>query len=490
MNKLVGALSQLRHSRQQPLWTLLKADNAPAILAILQQTLAGEERQLATGTLQERVHRHLEDLRGEGEDLPLTSKEYIAFWLKQGWLLRKLPDGMQEEVYELSADAQAAIRTAFAFVKPRTAATESRLTAVIAQVKRLAEETDANQASRLDALLKDKLRLDQQIQNVLEGRISVLADDMAVERFQEVLALIADLPGDFSRYKEAWALMDRKLRRSLLEGDDSRAHVLGQFFDGVEELAETQEGKTFHGFWRLVMDASQRSVLEEAIVDILERGFASRLAREDKRVLRHLPERLMDGATSVHAEFVSTARSLNSFVKSREYLEQRRMRGLIREANAAALKAKDVLRPGAFIHQELILTQINAGSVSQHQLHDTKDALPMADMRLAQTSELSLSDVTAMILGSEIDLRVLRENVLDALQERKQVSVAEMMSAYPVNQGLGTLMGYLSLGARHGVQIDARDTVTWSDQSGHTRSARIAAIYFTNESRDALTERT
>lgn len=488
MNKLVGAFSQLRRSRQQPLWTLLKADNAPAILAILQQTLAGDERHLATGTLQERVHRHLEDLRGEGEDLPLTSKEYIAAWLKQGWLLRKLPEGMQEEVYELSADAQGAIRTAFAFAKPRTAATESRLATVISQVRRLAEETDSNQASRLEALLKEKQRMDQQIQDVMAGRISVLPDDSAIERFQEVLALIADLPGDFSRYKEAWALMDRKLRRSLLEGDDSRAKVLGQFFSGVDELAETEEGKTFHAFWRLVMDASQRSILEEAIADILERGFASRLQREDKRLMRHLPERLMDGASSVHAEFISTARSLNAFVKSREYLEQRRLRTLIREANAAALKAKDVLRPGALIHQELILTQIDAASVSQHQLYDTKDALPMADMRLADTSSMSLSDVTAMILGSEIDLRVLRENVLDALGSRPQVSVAEMMEAYPVNQGLGTLMGYLSLGARHGLQIDATDTVSWSDQIGYARSARIAAIYFTAESRDALTE--
>jgi hypothetical protein len=488
MNKVVGAMLQLRHCRQQPLWTLLKADNAPAILAILQQTLGGEVRQLSTGTLQERVHRHLEDLRAQGEDLPLSSKEYVASWLKQGWLLRKLPEGVQEEVYELSADAQGAIRTASAFLKPRTAATESRLTAVISQVKRLAEETDTNQVSRLDALLREKRRIEEQIQDVMAGRISVLPDDSAVERFQEVLALIADLPSDFSRYKEAWALMDRKLRRSLLEGDDSRAQVLGQFFNAVDELAETEEGKTFHGFWRLVMDASQRTVLEEAIADILERGFASRLIREDKRLMRHLPERLMEGASSVHAEFMSSARSLNAFVKSREYLEHRRLRSLIRDANAAALKAKDVLRPSTPIHEELILTQIDVGSVSQHQLHDPKDALPMADMQLSESSTMSLSDVTAMILGSEIDLRVLRENILDALETRPQVSVPELMELYPVNQGLGTLMGYLSLGAKHGLQIDASDTVRWSDQTGHAHSAKVVAIYFTHESRNALAE--
>mgnify|MGYP006201885513 CR=1 FL=1 len=74
--------------------------------------------------LTERIARELDALRESGEDLPQTAQAYVADWLRQGWLVRRLPDGASEETYELSADAVAALRYIGSLLAPKTWATE------------------------------------------------------------------------------------------------------------------------------------------------------------------------------------------------------------------------------------------------------------------------------------------------------------------------------------------------------------------------------
>src|SRR3546814_18722086 len=83
---------------------------------------------------------------------PYTTRfrSYVAEWLSYGWLTRRFPVGASEEEYELSVDALTVLRFVTGLLKPRTTATESRLSVVIHQLSRLAEETNTNPQSRLD----------------------------------------------------------------------------------------------------------------------------------------------------------------------------------------------------------------------------------------------------------------------------------------------------------------------------------------------------
>ena len=67
--------------------------------------------------------------------------------------------GATEEEYELSAEALGAIRFIVGILKPRMA-TESRLSLVIQQLTKLAEETDTNPSSRLAALHAESARIE------------------------------------------------------------------------------------------------------------------------------------------------------------------------------------------------------------------------------------------------------------------------------------------------------------------------------------------
>jgi hypothetical protein len=104
-------------------------------------------------------------------------------------LTRRFPAGATEEEYELTTDAANAIRFITTMLKPRVAATESRLAVVMLQLTRLAEETDSNPKTRLAALVAERERIDREIESVQHGGVKTLPDDRALERIREIIGL-------------------------------------------------------------------------------------------------------------------------------------------------------------------------------------------------------------------------------------------------------------------------------------------------------------
>ena len=117
--------------RAAPLWKLLAAANAPAIIAILAEHLYEADHGMRASEFYARVDRSLEELRATGVDMPSTAREYASQWLAQGLLERTLPYGSDEEVYSLTSASADAVRFVTGMGRPRAEATESRLQLVI-----------------------------------------------------------------------------------------------------------------------------------------------------------------------------------------------------------------------------------------------------------------------------------------------------------------------------------------------------------------------
>ena len=88
-------------------------------------------------------------------------------------------------------------------------------------------------------------------------------------------------------------------------------------------------------------------------------------------------------------------------------------------------------------------------------------------------------DVEALRLlarETEIDVTELRANVNRVLAERCPASVAEVLAVHPATQGVASVVGLLSLAARHGViDDDAADLLSWPGETAAPGSPRTAA---------------
>jgi hypothetical protein len=80
-----------------------------------------------------------------------------------------------------------------------------------------------------------------------------------------------------------------------------------------------------------------------------------------------------------------------------------------------------------------------------------------------------------------VDKARLAALVRKELQTRGQISLAEMIAAYPLEHGLAELVAYLSLAADDETSIidDAqRQTLVWHEEQGHARQATLPLVIF------------
>lgn len=479
---LLKFLAKYRRLRGDPIWRLIAADNAPILLALLQTNLEDGEGKLPASILYERLTRDIEDLRASGEIMPQPAQAYVMDWLKSGWLMRRFPAGATEEEFELSADAIRAIRTIRDLVQPRTVATESRLSVVTKLLTELAESTDTDPRRRLDALLAERERIDRDIEAVRQGRLGTLTAERALEQAREIIALAGELAADFHSVRDRFDRLNRSFREQIVEEGDSRGNILGDLFAGIDVIAESDSGRTFYSFWRLLTDPEQNADLEAAVDAVCSRNFSEKLDSQERRFLRGLVRTLVFQGRTVHEVLQTFARSLKQFVQTRDFQEQRRINQLIRTAQRAALEAKHAIGSTEKMPFQLELTSSPIRSISQWVLYDPSTSALTKGMVVGDTIDIDLETISSLIAHSEIDFRALQKNIRACLEEVSQVSVGDVMDRFPVTQGLGSVVGYLVLGSRSGIRLSEKaEVVQWMGEDGFSRQARIPSIQFLRE---------
>jgi len=475
------ALATYQRLRQQPLWRLLAAPSGPVALALMQTHLYDHERSLPASIFHERIARELEHLRARGQDWPQTAQAYVAGWLAEGHLARRFPTGAAEEEYELSTSTIEAIRFVAGQVQPHSAATESRLGLVIDALSRLAEDTDSDKARRISRLRAEQERIEREIAAIEQGVLHILPEAAALERTREVITLADGLAGDFRRVRDQFEQLNRDLRARIMESDGNRGEVLDSLFAGIDLINESDAGRTFSAFWRLLTDPEQSATLEQSLDQLMTRGFVSHLDGKERKFLLRLTRTLLEQGGMVHDVLQSFARSLKHFVESREFLEQRRLNTLLRQAQLAALALKDEVKATDTLNYTLTLTSSKLTSLSQWTLHDpASQALP-GGMQDGAPAPIGLDAVGELVAQSEIDFRTLKGQVRAVLDLQSQASVADVLRSYPAAQGLGSVLGLLALGSRHGIVASHQETVSWIGGDEQARSARIPVIYFVKE---------
>lgn len=479
---ILKAMASYHKLREQPLWRLVASDNAPATLALLQARLLEEKKGLPASILFEYLEKDLEVLRAQGEDLPQTAQAYASNWLAAGYLVRRFPAGAAEEQYELTAAAAAAIRFINSLLERRTVATESRLSTVIQQLTRLAEETEPDVEKRLATLLAERERIDREIEAVQGGQVRALPEDRALERIRDTLDLAGELAADFRYVRDEFDKLNRSLRERIMDDDSSRGEVLEALFAGVDLIGNSEAGRTFHAFWRLLTDPEQSATLDAALDAVLSRTFSGQLQSHERRFLLKIIPNLLEQGRLVHDVLQYFARSLKQFVQSREYLEQKRINRLLKEAQQGARALKDTIRATDSIHQVLQLTSTRVRSVDQWVLFDPSENTIVKGVGEGDPATVGVDLVGALVAHSEINFRALKRNIRAALRDRASVTVAEILRQYPASQGLGSIVGYLALGSYYGVVVPEQlQTVCWQGEDGPWRQATIPTVYFEKE---------
>lgn len=479
MGTLHTALAADRLTVDSPAWVLLRSRNAAATVALLGEHLGGEERRIAAPELFERLEHDLATLREHDFDMPRPAQAYCADWVADGILVRRAVEGSRDETYELSQGALVAIRFVLQLIEPRPSVTQSRLTTIIDRVHALTVASDPDAVSRLTALRARRDEIDAQIAEVEAGSYAVLERERALEQALDILALADELPADFVRVRGEFERINRELRARLIEDVSSRGTVLDDVFRGVDHIAESEAGRSFEGFFSLILDNEQVTAFEDDVADLLARDFAEGLSPRQVRLLRRLLPGLQDASREIHDVMTAFSRSLRRFVQSEELVEHREIHRLLREAQRDALSLIGQLRPFDRTGFDLDLSSVPIDSVATLAPHDPSDHRSTYDVSATgQLLEVDWGSLVRAAREAEIDLRELRGNINETISRRGAVTLVEVLDDHPATQGVASVVGLLVLADEHATPLEGLEDVGWLAPSGVRRAGRVPRRLF------------
>ena len=472
-------LLQLR--RQHPGWRLLQADHAPLVVAFLDAAfVSSNARGIAESVLEARLDDLLFTLRdSEGEDaFPRGPGAYLADWAgdERGWLRRYYPPDSDEPHYDLSPAAEKAIAWLKGLVARDFVGTESRLMTIFSLLQQMLEGTETDRERRLADLRQHRAKLDRLIARAEAGDFELLDDTALRERFQQLAGTARELLSDFREVEHNFRQLDRAAREQITTWEGRKGDLLEQIFGERDAITDSDQGKTFRGFWELLMSPSRQESLTEGLERLFELEAIRAMAPDPR--LRRVHFDWLEAGEHTQRTVARLSQQLRRFLDDQVYLENRRIMQLVRNIEAHALAVRDD-SPGSAAFMELEESSPQLKLPMERRLF-TPPLKPKLDSSV-RPGDGGLVDPDALYNQVLVDPVRLRANIRASLRGHGQVTLREVLETHPLTVGLAELVAYLALASEDSAATfdeSCRETVCWDDSEGRRREAQVPRVIF------------
>ena len=471
-------LDLLRHSH--PAWRLLRSDHAPLVASFLHRAfVVPNVRVMAQADLAEALEDELFGLRQRlGTDaFPKPALDYLNDWAAndKGWLRKFYPQGSDEPHFDLTPATEKAIAWLASLTERAFVGTESRLLTLFELLKQMSEGSETDPEARIAELRKRRDEIDVEVARILAGDIPLLDDTGLKDRFQQFMNLARELLSDFREVEHNFRGLDRRGRERIALWDGAKGELLEEIMGERDAIADSDQGKSFRAFWDFLMSSRR----QEELTQLLERVLALPPVAElkpDART-RRVHYDWLEAGEHTQRTVAQLSQQLRRFLDDQAWLENRRIMDILHGIEAQALALRDTPPAGDFME-----VADNAAAIElpmERPLYTPPLKPNLADVVL-ETGD-ALVDAAALFSQVTIDKAALSRHVRQALQERSQITLRELLETRPLSQGLAELVAYLQLAGEtfnSVVDEEAEDTVVWHSSDGRSKQARLPRVIF------------
>ncbi|MET4224046.1 DUF3375 domain-containing protein [Oerskovia enterophila] len=400
----------------------------------------------------------------EARRYPRSPKAYLDHWSapEQGWLRKFYPTGSDEAHYDATPAVEKAVAWVAALRERSFVGTESRLNTVFELLRQLTVGTESDADARLRELEARRARIDEEIERVRAGQLSLLDAAAQRDRYQQLTGTAADLLADFREVEANFRNLDRDMRERITGWDGAKGDLLDAVVGSRSAIADSDQGRSFHAFYDFLLDRQRQEEFAELVEKVQalpaledqvgddDEAAPGVTGRAAGRRLRRIHYDWLDAGERTQSTVRVLSEQLRRFLDDQVWLENRRVIDILRsiESRALALRdAPDRLRLGAADTGPLATT-MDSTSVDVHLPTERPLYRPQHQEPLASegvTAGVADFDASALFTQVHVDPERLSRTVRDALRRRGQVSLAELVEENPLEQGLAELVTYLSL---------------------------------------------
>ncbi len=446
-------------------WRLLRAANAPLIMAFITE-LFREENEVPFGRARVVLQSELDRLADDGREVEKGAGAYLREWSQAGWL-RELDDQLT------ATDAcDVALRFCQNLEQREVNASASHLRIVQDAVTQLAVDLSPNPQERITLLEHKKAALQREIDQLLGGVMHELSAVEERERIREVYQLASVLTGDFRRVEDDIRGLDQRLRVQMIESGGRRGDVILALLEQEQMLADSDAGRAFDSFFQLLCDQNRSVEFREQLRSILGRSAAEHLSTEEARFLGHLVRELTRESQRVFQVRRRTEESLRSYIESGAHMENLAVENLLRQLEQIAVRFNESdLSFDRAIPLTLSSGSVKIGSIDSICLRVPEEQLDIHNIQVQGNS----SDPSSAMLDCLQSVKMIEvaARMRDTLHHNGPLTVAGMIQQHAVEAGLEELVAYLRVAKNVGAALlEEKEQVTVKDRSGiHIQAA-------------------
>ncbi len=467
--------------RNHPAWRLLDSPHAPLVASFLQQAfVAPNVRVMAQADLVERLEDVLFGLRqslGEGV-FPRAATQYLDDWAAndKGWLRKFYPPGSDEAHFDLTPATEKALAWLEGLTQRAFVGTESRLMTVFELLRQMVAGSETDPAARMRELEKRRAEIDAEIERVRAGEMAVLDDTAVKDRFQQVAATARELLSDFREVEQNFRNLDRSVRERIALWEGGKGALLESIFGERDAIADSDQGRSFRAFWDFLMSPAR----QEELTALLESAFglaAVRALAPDGRLKRVHYDWLEAGEHTQRTVALLSVQ-LRRFLDDQAWLENRRIMDILRGIEIHAVAVRDAAPQGGFVELEAAAPALELPM--ERPLYSPPLRPVIAEQVLLEGDD----DLETEALFGQVvvDKAKLAGWIRQSLQDRRQVTLNELVARHPLEHGLAELVAYLALAGEDRRAVfdeDTRESLIWLDAAGRQRRATLPRVIFT-----------
>ena len=292
--------------------------------------------------------------------------------------------------------------------------------------------------------------------------------------------VIREILSDFREVEQNFRNLDRATRERIASWQGSKGELLADILGQRDAIADSDQGKSFRSFWDFLMSSARQEDLDTMLDAVFALPAVASLEPDPQ--LRRVHYDWMEAGERTQRTVALLSRQLRRFLDDQVWLENRRIMEIIRSVEAKALALRNSMPDGPIA--ELASPSADIELPMERPLFSPPMRARIEDGKVAVADEYV--DTEALFRQWAVDKAVLRSRIRQALLDRDQVLLSELVAANPLERGLTELVSYLSLAAedRNALFSEAEtDRLSWTDGEGSLREAEIPRVVFAKEVR-------
>jgi len=467
---------------------LLRLRNREVILIFLSETFTKQQGTLSEEIIHTRLADYLEFKQIESDEdseieiadtFEIKAKKYIHNWTNKGFLTN-YQDERGEIFYELSSHSNKTLDWLSSLKKEDYIGTESKFKNIFNQLKELVEYTNDDAEKRIQLLEDKKLEIEQQIQRIKIGEdICVFEEYEIVPRFNQINQSAKELLSDFKEVEDNFKEITKNIYQKNADGTQKKNDILEFTFEALDELKNSQQGKSFYAFWSFLLNPDLQNEWETLTKELYKTLEEKGIGTNDL-FLKGMKKHLHQSGQKVYKANDKMAEKLSRIIRENSASKSEITKNVIQEIKKNLLEiSKSKKKPDVSLELE---TDVEISIPFERKLtfQQSEEVTYASQPKLADEDISHSNHLIKLFAHSNIDKEVLRKRIKAVLRNKSQTTIFEVIEQNGgIEKGLPELFGYLGIIKDFKYSISSEKTQKITFNVEQNKSIHIPEIILT-----------